>query len=92
LVNNERGIPERTLPRKFRRYSFLVIIAHDPFHSFNPVVKNKLQFSGLNLIQKLDDHLKKLINIIECTSWKRCLDMTGSQKSDGTISGADEEQ
>jgi hypothetical protein len=40
------------------------------------VVKNKLQFRGLNFIQKLDDGLKKLINISECTIFKKCIDMT----------------
>jgi hypothetical protein len=37
----------------------------DPFHSFSPAVRNNSQFKKLNLIQKLDDCLKKLINIIE---------------------------
>jgi hypothetical protein len=41
----------------------------------DPVVKNKLQFRGLNLVQKLDDHLEKLIGIIEYTTFRRCLDM-----------------
>jgi hypothetical protein len=39
-------------------------------------VKNKLQFRGLNLVQQLDDRLKKLIGTIECTTCKRFLDMT----------------
>jgi hypothetical protein len=39
------------------------------------MVKNKLQFRGMNLVQKLDDCLKKLIGIIEYTTCKRCLDM-----------------
>jgi hypothetical protein len=39
-------------------------------------VKNKLQFRGLNFISKLDECLKKLINLIEYTTCMRCLDMT----------------
>jgi hypothetical protein len=35
-----------------------------------------MHFRGLNLIQKLDDRLKKLINITEYTTYKRWLDMT----------------
>jgi hypothetical protein len=30
----------------------------------------------MNLIQKLGDHFKKLINIIEYATCKRCLDIT----------------
>jgi hypothetical protein len=37
-------------------------------------VKNKLQFRGPNLVQKLDDWLKKLIQVIEYITYKRCPD------------------
>jgi hypothetical protein len=50
-------------------------VGEDSFHSLAPVVTNELQFKGLNLIQKLDDRVKKLINIIEFTTCKRCFDM-----------------
>jgi hypothetical protein len=43
----------------------VLIVGQDPFDSFDPVVKNKLQFIGPNLIRKLDERLKRLINIIQ---------------------------
>jgi hypothetical protein len=43
------------------------IVGQDPFHSFDPMVQNNLQCRELNLIQKLSDHLKKLIDVIEYT-------------------------
>jgi hypothetical protein len=52
------------------------IVREDPFHSFDPMVKNMLQFRGVNLHQKLYDCLKKLINIIEYMTCKRYLDIT----------------
>jgi hypothetical protein len=39
------------------------------------MVKNEMEFRGLNLVQKLDEHFKKLIGIIEYTTFKSCLDM-----------------
>jgi hypothetical protein len=51
------------------------IVGSDPFPSFDPV-KNKLQFIALNLIQQLDDCLKKLININEYITCMRDLGMT----------------
>jgi Txe/YoeB family toxin of Txe-Axe toxin-antitoxin module len=45
------------------------------FYSFDSVMKNKLQFRGLNLIQRRDDRLKKFINIIEYTICERCFDI-----------------
>jgi hypothetical protein len=38
-------------------------------------MRNKLQFRGPNLIQKLDDGLKKLTNITEYTPCKRRRDL-----------------
>jgi hypothetical protein len=35
------------------------------FDALDPGAKNKLQFNGLNFIQKFDGRLKKLIGIIE---------------------------
>jgi hypothetical protein len=74
------GPPERTRPGEFRIYCLLVtlvsIVGQDPFHSFDPVVKNKLQFRGPNRTQKLVDRPEKLIDITEYTTCKRCLDMT----------------
>jgi hypothetical protein len=46
-------------------------------------VKNKLQFRGLNLVQKLDDPFKKLIGMIEYTTYKRCLDMAEKPEAGG---------
>jgi hypothetical protein len=53
----------------------IAIVGEDSFHSFDPVVRSKLQFRGLNLIRKLDDRFKKLIGVIEYTTSKKCLDM-----------------
>jgi hypothetical protein len=39
------------------------------------MVQNNLQFRGLSLIQKLDDRFKRLVDIIECRTCKRCFDM-----------------
>jgi hypothetical protein len=47
---------------------FVSIICQDTFHWFDPVVKNKSRFRGLNLIHKLDEYLKKLIEITEYTT------------------------
>jgi hypothetical protein len=51
------------------------IVDKDQFYSFNQVIENKEQFRGLNLIQKLDDRLKKFIDMIEDTTCKRCFNM-----------------
>jgi hypothetical protein len=51
------------------------IVSENPFYLFDPVVQNKLESRGLNLIHKLDDSRKRLINIIEGTICKRGLDM-----------------
>jgi hypothetical protein len=73
------ALQKKALPREFRRYCFLVIIVsivgQDPFHLFDPVVKNKLPFRVLNFNRKLLDCLEKFINIIAYTICKRCLDM-----------------
>jgi hypothetical protein len=78
-TSSGRDPPGKTLPSEFRMCCLFVlivsIVGSDPFHSFDPVVKNKLQFKGPNLIQKLDDCLKKLADITEHTTCKRCFDM-----------------
>jgi hypothetical protein len=51
------------------------IPGENPFYLFGSVVQNKPQFRGRNLIHKLDDCRKRLINIIEYTTCKRGLDM-----------------
>jgi hypothetical protein len=57
------------------------IIAEDLFHSFDPVVKNNLQFKGMNFFRRLGDRLKELINIIEYMTRKRCLEKPESRKA-----------
>jgi hypothetical protein len=55
LISSGRGPPERTSPPEFRICRLLVIVVSivgsDPFHLFDPLVKNKVQFRGMNLIQ-----------------------------------------
>jgi hypothetical protein len=52
------------------------LVVEETFDS-DPMVKNKLQFRRLNLIQKLDNRLMKLVGIIGYTTCKRYLDMGG---------------
>jgi hypothetical protein len=63
--------PEKTFPFEFRICCLLVIlvfiVGSYQFHSFDSVVKNKMQFRGSNLIQKLDDLLKKPVDIMKYT-------------------------
>jgi hypothetical protein len=57
------------------------IVGQDPFPPFAPVLKNKLQFRGLDLLPKLHDRLDKLVNIIEYTTCKKCLDTTAKSEA-----------
>jgi hypothetical protein len=51
------------------------IVGENSFYLSDSVVQNRPQFKGLNLIHKLDDCRKRLINIIEYTTRKRGFDM-----------------
>jgi hypothetical protein len=59
----------------------------DSFVSFDPVVENKLQFRGLNLTQKHNECLKRLIDSIEYTNCKRCFDVDEKPEVDDAKSG-----
>jgi hypothetical protein len=91
LISGGRGLPDRTSPGEFKICCLLVTIissvGYGPSPSFGPVVKSKLRSRGPGLVQKTDSRLKELINIIECTTCKRCPDIAENQKWDGAESG-----
>jgi hypothetical protein len=53
----------------------LSIVFQNPFDSADPVAKNDLQFRRLNLVQKCDNALKKVLWVFERLADERSLEM-----------------
>jgi hypothetical protein len=51
------------------------IVLQNPFDSAYPVANNNLQFWSLNLTEKCDDALKKILWGLECLADERILDL-----------------